>query len=322
MTLLSKNGFSIRPLPVGAEIVGLARESEAEPGVRRDLYDAWLRYGVLLFRGVDSIERHLSISQCFGELEIHPVPEFRFEQNPYLVELGGPTRAAAYVYDSDVRVVRIPWHRDTAFTPDVCKGAMLRMLEVPTHAGETMLSDTAMAYDSLPASMKARLEGLEYKATLRTDPLGQTPPGAFWTTVRLATEEEDPEVTSRRKLSNSTRYPSVVQPALLTHPESGRKCIFLDPKDFNFFLGMEQGESDELLRYLVDHMVQPKYVYKHKWAVNDAILWDNRRCMHAACGYRPDESRYGQRTTLAGPVRTGRYFDTNVQQPPISTLMD
>ena len=268
-------------------------------------------------------ERHLSISRCFGELELHPVPEIRFEQNPYLIELGGQRKSAAYVYDgTDVRVVRIPWHRDTAYTPDVCKGAMLRMLEVSTHEGETMLADTAMAYDDLPATVKARLEGLEYKATLRTDPLGQTRPGAFWKTVRLATEEEDPEVISLRRLSDSTRYPSVVHPAVLTHPESGRKCIFLNPRDVNFFLGMEQSASDDLLRYLVDHILQPKYVYKHKWAVNDALLWDNRRCMHAACGYRPDESRYGLRTTLAGPVRTGRYFDTNVQQPSISTFMD
>jgi taurine dioxygenase len=315
---LFKNGFSVRPLPVGAEIVGLAVGSEADPEVRSALYGAWLQHGVLLFRDVDSIERHLAISRCFGELEIHPVPEFRFEHNPYLVELGGQKRAAAYVYDgSEVRAVRIPWHRDTAFTPDVCKGAMLRMLEAPTHDGETMFADTAMAYDDLPASVKVRLEGLEYKATLRTDPLGEPQPGAFWTTVRLANQTEDPEVASRRKLTNSTRYPSVVQPALLAHPESGRKCIFLDPKDLNFFLGMELRESEEFLRYLVDHLVRPKYVYKHKWAVDDAILWDNRRCMHAACGYRPDQSRYAQRTTLAGSLHTGRYFDTNMRQPSI-----
>jgi taurine dioxygenase len=310
-------------MTVGAEIVGLAPGSERDPSVKTALYMTWLEYGVLLFRDIDSIDRHLAISECFGELEIHPEPTFRYPQNPYLVELGGAKRPAAYVYDdTDVRTVRIPWHRDTAFTPDVCKGAMLRLLVVPEHDGETMLADTAKAYDDLPADLKARLEGLEFKATLYTDPFSWPLIGAFWKTVRLATEAEDPEVSSRRILKDSTRFPSVVQPALMTHPESGRKCIFLTPKDVDYFLGMSRADSDALLGAVCDHMLQPKYVYKHRWAVNDAVLWDNRRFMHAACGYRPSEYRHGLRTTLAGPIRTGRYFDTNAKQPSVAATMD
>src|SRR5690349_6452623 len=101
----SGDQFSVRPLHVGAEIVGLAPGREEDPAIRAAMYQAWMQYGLLLFRGVDSIDRHLAISRCFGELEIHPVPEFRYEHNPYLVELGGVKRAAAYVYDeTQVRV--------------------------------------------------------------------------------------------------------------------------------------------------------------------------------------------------------------------------
>jgi taurine dioxygenase len=316
---MSNTAFSVVPLSVGAEVVGLAPGAEQDPVARRALYDAWLEHGVLLFRGVGSIARHLAISRCFGELEIHPVPEVRHPENPWLIELGGPKRTAAYVFDgTDLRVNRIAWHRDTAYSPDICKGAMLRMLEVPVHEGETMLADTAKAWDDLPAELQRRLAGLEYKATLRTEPLTLgTRPGTFWTSVRLATQEEDPEGASRRARDGGIdhRYPSVVHPAVLTHPESQRRCIFLSPTYVDAFLGLDAAESDALLRALVAHMLQPKYVYRHKWAADDAIIWDNRRFMHAGMGNRPDEPRYAHRTTLAGPLRTGRYFEPEAQAP-------
>jgi taurine dioxygenase len=150
--------LNIRALPVGAEVLGFEAGSEHEPPVRDALYRAWLEHGILLFKGVDSIERHLDISRCFGELEIHPFPAVRSELSPLLIELGGKKRARAYVFDGDqIRINRIGWHRDTAYTPDICKGAMLRMVEVPRTEGETLFADTAKAYDDLPADVKARI---------------------------------------------------------------------------------------------------------------------------------------------------------------------
>ena len=109
----------------------------------------------------------------------------------------------------------------------------------------------------------------------------------------------------------------MIQPAVLTHPESGRKCIFLSPTYVDFFLGLDLKVSDELLWYLTDHMLKPEYVYRHRWRENDAILWDNRRFMHAGMGNRPGEPRFGLRTTLAGPLRTGRYFDKDAVAPAL-----
>lgn len=320
---MTDNQFSIRRMPVGAEVIGLASGIEEDPGVRAALYDAWLKHGILLFRNIESIERHLALSKVFGDLEIHPFAPVRSELHPLLIEIGGKKRPSAYVFDgTDIRCSRNAWHRDTAYTPDICKGAMLRMVIVPARYGETMFADMAMAYDDLPADMKARLERLEYKATLRLSPIEQTRPGAFWKTVRPATPEEDPGGGNQagRKVDVKALYPSVVHPAVLTHPESGRKCIFLSPTYVDGFLGMEPAESQHLLEYLVDHMLQPRYIYQHSWAPNDAMLWDNRRFMHAGLGNEPGDPRFGLRTTLAGPVRTGRYFDENAQpvQPQLA----
>jgi taurine dioxygenase len=199
---------------------------------------------------------------------------------------------------------------------------MLRMVEVPEAEGETLLADTAMAWDDLPDEVKQRLESLEFKATIRTahlKTLGHQ--GVFWKNVELADDDDYPGNRERcaRDGVIDVRYPSVIHPAVLTHPESGRKCIFLSPTYVDLFLGLEQDESDALLAYLTDHMLSDRYVYKHKWRENDAIVWDNRRFMHAGMGNRPGDPRFGLRTTLAGPLRTGRYFDENAE--PVTQLL-
>ncbi len=321
------SGFSIHAMPVGAEIVGLAPDDPLGPDTAAALYRAWLDHGALLFRGIATVEQHLALTRCFGELEIHPVPEVRSKTNPYLIELGTPFDGSGarvptvFVFDGgDMRINRIAWHRDTAYAPDICKGAMLRMLEVPEHEGETMLADSAKAWDALPADMQKRLETLEFKATLRTAHLNLTGrAGVFWNDVRLASEEEFPGNAERamRDGQLDDRYPSVIHPAVLTHPESGRKCIFLSPTYVDYFLGLERDESDALLAYLSDHMLNPEFVYKHRWQENDAILWDNRRMLHAGMGNRPDEPRFGLRTTLAEPLLTGRYFDASATKPDL-----
>lgn len=317
--------FDILPMSVGAEIVGLDIECPMDDEMGRRLYAAWLDFGILVFRNVASTEKHIELSRCFGELEIHPFPEARAKENPLFIEIGGAKEMPAFVYDEvDLRVNRIPWHRDTAYTPAICKGAMLRMLEVPPVEGETLFADTAKAYDELPADVKHRLEGLEYKASLRLGILNQSRPGALWRAARPATAEEDPRGFGKKLYDEEAeaRYPPVVHPAVLTHPESGRQCIFLSPTYVDYFLGLSQSESDALLRYLVDHMTRPRYVYKHKWSVDDAILWDNRRFMHAAVGNRLGDRRRGLRTTLAGQLNTGRYFAEVTAQRGAPTLVD
>ncbi|MDR5777157.1 MULTISPECIES: TauD/TfdA family dioxygenase [unclassified Caballeronia] len=305
-------GFTIRPLNVGAEIVGLNVKAPIASGSRDALYQAWLKYGVLLFRetGATNAE-HLALSRCFGELELHPVPEIRLKEEPLLIEIGGSRRGQAFVFDgTELRAGRLPWHRDTAYTPECCKGAILHMVEAAAEDGETMVADTALAYDALSDEMKRRIAHLEYKATLRLGPIDQTRPGAFWRTVRPATPEEDPAAKPANVSKDAiARYPSVVLPAVITHPESGRKCVFLSPTYVDEFLDMSAEESDALLAELTEHITRPEFCYVHRWKAGDMLLWDNRRFMHAARGFPLNCTRRGLRTTLAGSLKVGRYFD-------------
>jgi len=313
--------FTVHPLQVGAEIPGLDLRVPIDEATRKALYDAWLVYGVLVFpQAAATIEQHMALSRCFGELEIHPVPEIRVKEEPYLIEIGGTRRGPGYVFNDDKKVVigRLPWHRDTAYTPECCKGAILRMVEPAAEDGETLLADTAMAYDALPQRLKDRIENLQYKATLRLGPIEQTRPGAIWNKARKATLEEYPVAKEENvSMAAKARYPSVLLPAVITHPESGRKCVFLSPTYVDYFIGMSQEESDALLKELTDFITQPRFCYAHRWKKNDMVLWDNRRFMHAARGYPAHCSRTGLRTTLAGSLRVGRYFDP---APDLSNL--
>jgi taurine dioxygenase len=311
---MTTSPFTITPLkPVGAEVTGLGGIEHFDTGTARALNEAWFEYGILLFRGIATNAAHIALSRCFGELEVHPLPELRAPENPLFFPLGGE-RVAAMVFDEkDVLVNRIPWHRDTAYTPTMCMGSMLRMVEVPDEEGETLLGDTAAAYDALPAAMKQRLEGLEFHATISNGAVEHTGAGAWWSTVRDARDDEFPEgIVAFRPgaYPDKSRFPPVIMPAVFTHPESGRKCLFISPMNIDYFLGMDRAESDRLIAELAAHMTSERFVYKHRWSLNDAVIWDNRRFIHAAFGNRPGASRRGLRTTLATRIEVARYADS------------
>ena len=320
---MSKPVISIRPLPAGAEVVGFEHLLDSTPvgsQARCKVRSAWADYGALLFRGVSSVDMHLEISRCFGELEMHPVEYLRASENRFLMTIGDEV-SYPYIYDeTDIKVGVIPWHRDTAFTVRVAKGAMLRVLETPSRAGETMLCDTARAYDDLPDELKDRLLGVEYRASLRRTPQEYTGPGTIWNSVRPLTDEEArsvglvPPSEGGRPMPVAPPLPSVVHPAVLSHPETCRQCLFLSPKEFDFFLGMERGVSDDLFANLIAHMLQDRYVYRHAWQVDDALVWDNLRFMHAAAGSHLGDRRKGLRTTLATDGTVGRLYDEAVDK--------
>jgi taurine dioxygenase len=307
--------LTITPLdPVGAEVTGLEGVTAYDAELARALNRAWADFGVLVFRGVASAEQHLALSRCFGEIEVHPMPELRDRENPFFFPLGGE-RVHAMVFDeTDVIVNRIPWHRDTAYMPSMCMGAVLRMLEVPDRGGETLLGDTAAAYDDLPADLRQRLDGLEMLVNPSNGVIDRPKLGTWWTTVREARDDEYPAGVvpfhvKPGQAPDKSKFPATILPAVFVHPESGRKCLFISPMNAECFLDMDRKESDDLLAFLVAHMTDPRYVYRHRWRVNDAVIWDNRRFVHAAYGNPLGEKRRGLRTTLATRFLVGRYAD-------------
>lgn len=301
-----------RQMNVGACITGLDLKAGLDEPAREALIRAWHEYGMLVFRDTGAgTEEQVALSKVFGNLEEHPTPELWVDGNPYLIEISGRTMRRAFVFDDDKLLLgRLAWHRDTAFMLSVCRGAMLRLVDVPPEDGETFFADTAAAYDALPDDIKERIDGAEVQATARFDVVKRTP-GQFWNKARPATMEEHDSTGAADEEEIAARFPSVIHPLVISHPETGRKCLYFSPWYLDHILGWPKEESDEMLAMLDRHTTSEPFRYAHQWQAGDMVLWDNRRFLHAANGYNPKYTRTGFRTTLADPLLTGRYVDSN-----------
>lgn len=300
------NSIEFIPTPtIGAEVRGIDHENLTEEDQAR-LYAGWLDHGVLIFPGAGtSTSIHLRLSRVFGPLEVHPQVSLRVQDNEDLIYLGGEGRnkGPMMMVNGEGLAGFIYYHQDTSFTPNICKGSMLRMMEVPASGrGDTVWVDTALAYETLPAALKERVETLMTRQT--ANQLLARAWGMDDFEVRLARADEGPNA-----LYKLETLPDVMQPMVITHPESGIKSLLLSPLNFIEVIGMNKNEGDALFDEVVRHALQPEFQYHHKWHVSDMVLWDNRRTMHFATGYPYHEKRLVLRTTLGGAQQTGRYYD-------------
>ncbi len=299
------SSFEVLPLDhIGAEILGLDPHAMTEE-VKRDLYATWLDHGVLLFReAAPDPETHVKLAKVFGDLEIHPVKSLLVPGNDELIFLGGHGKnsGGARVMDGNVLIGQTYWHQDTAYTPNICKGSMLRMVKKSERFGNTIWSDTSKAYDALPKAISdriARLETLQCYTDMPRRTWGM--PGSA---LRHATPDEGPQ--SEVEVPD---FPYVVHPMVTTHPENGRNALLLSPLGYLTILGMPEDEADDLFEQVVAHTLKPEFCFDHTWAEDDLVLWDNRRTLHYAEGFPVDDDRMIQRATLAGPQPTGREYE-------------
>ncbi len=174
------------------------------------------------------------------------------------------------------------FHTDHSNHPRPPKATTLFAVELPSSGGDTQYVNMHDAFDDLPADTKRRIDGLKavhvYLSKYSPRPLGKI------------TEE------SRRNLP-----PPGIHPLVRTHPENGRKALFLNPVRMESIVGMEDKEALALIDDLMRHATQKKYEYRHKWRDGDWVLWDNRSVMHQANpDYDMSERRYLYRLMLKG----------------------
>lgn len=289
---------------IGARVHGVdyGNLSEAD---KKTLYAGWLQHGVLIFPEAGTSTRvHLDLSRVFGPLEVHPHASLRVEGNEDLIYLGGEgqNKGPMMMVNGEGLAGFIYYHQDTSFTPNICKGSLLRMMEIPASGGgDTVWVDTAKVYEALPDDVKARVETMETRQSSK-----QVVDRAWgmedWE-IRLARADEGPN--EPYKLDP---LPDVIQPMVITHPESGIKSLLLSPQGFVEVIGMDKVEGDAFFNELVRHALRPEFQHRHKWKLFDMVLWDNRRTMHFATGYPYHERRLILRTTLGGAQKTGRYY--------------
>jgi alpha-ketoglutarate-dependent taurine dioxygenase len=177
------------------------------------------------------------------------------------------------------------WHTDSSYRPIPSKGAVLRAVELPPEGGDTLWVNMFAVYDSLNAETQARLATL----TARHD---YAYPRSLADLPALSPAEQ-------------ASVPPVEHPLVRTHPD-GRKSLYISPVYAPTCNGLSDAESQRLLGELVDWATRDEFTYRHKWQVNDVVMWDNRCTMHRVMPFDwVTERRVMRRTALAGvdPVR-------------------
>ena len=137
------------------------------------------------------------------------------------------------------------------------------------------------AYEGLSETMRLFLDGLE----ARHDFAVNTLIGFAHETI----EQQDLD-----------EHNAAVHPVVRTHPESGRKCLFVNPGNTAHLVGLHPEESTLLLEFLYKHATQSEYVYRHRWRTGDLVIWDNRSVLHRGMAYKPTQRRVMHRATVAG----------------------
>jgi taurine dioxygenase len=274
--------FAVTPLTdrTGAEVVGLDFTRPIEPETRATLNRAFAEHHVLVMRDQRFAPAEFKVAaQVFGELQTHDKKERHVPGHPDVY----------YVSNDEIADGRriIPgetFHTDHSNHPRPPKATMLFAVELPSSGGDTQYVNMHDAYDDLSQDMKQRIDGLKavhvYLSKYSPRPLGHM------------TEE------SRRDLPAPG-----IHPLVRTHPENGRKALFLNPVRMESILGMEDADALTLIDELMRHATQKKYEYRHKWRHGDWVLWDNRSVMHQANpDYDMSERRYLYRLMLKGEV--------------------
>lgn len=292
--------FEAKRLPggIGAEVTGLDLDREIDEATTKALNDLWLDVGIVLFRRIGTTnERHVRLSRCFGELQIHPVESVRLDGHPeitYLAQKAGERDQMTYSFDGKPIVGHIPYHTDLIYTPTPNRGAILRMVDKPAEAGQTGWIDTAAAYDALDDETKQRIDGVEARFDF------------IWNLEEMRFGKPENVALVDAGSVEYPKFPDVAHPLVWVHPISGRKALALSTVHLRDVVGMSREDGDPLLARLVEHTLDDRFAYVHDWEEGDMVLWDNWRTMHSAFGAPPGLDRVVHRTTMKGEHQMGR----------------
>jgi taurine dioxygenase len=269
--------FRIHPLSptIGAEVSGVDLRAGLSAPELATIKQALLDWKVLFFRDQDiTTDQHLAFARLFGELEVHPFAP----QKP------GYPEVLSITHNRESRGKENAWHSDVTWRLAPSLGSVLRSLEVPEVGGDTLFCDMYAAYEGLTDEVKAQIEGrtalhdfAHFRKGLRKQ--GKT----------------EAEIEAFNKA-----YPMAEHPVVRTHPETGRKALYVNAPFTQYIVGMERSESDALLAHLYAQAAIPEYQCRFRWTVNAIAFWDNRASQHYAVSDYWHAVRSMERVTIVG----------------------
>lgn len=245
---------------------------------------AFHRYGVLVFPG-----QHLTVGQQTGfARRFGKIEHLDEERVATVVPVGDPAVSGAQT-DTDHIAMLLKgnegWHIDSSYMPLAAKASILSAVVVPSSGGQTEWADMCAAYDSLGDEIRERIAGLSaYHSYFHSQAL----------------VGHEAEVGAGYGFYAGDKP---LRPLVKKHPVTGRSALYIGRHAYGI-PGLSEAESEELLSELEEFACRPPRTFMHDWQAGDAAIWDNRRVLHRARPYDPDEPRLLYHTRVAGDPET------------------
>jgi taurine dioxygenase len=271
--------------PLGAEIIGLDLNRPLPQRDFQRIHKAHLDHHLLVFRDQRiTPQQQVDFSRRFGPLQIHVLRNFQLPSHPEVLIISNIIENGKPLGLGDAGHF---WHSDLSYKEKPSLGSMLHAQELPLEGGDTLFANMHLAYDTLPAALRHAVHGAraEHSYLAQYEELRRRSP--FRPALTQAQIDE---------------VKPVEHPVVRTHPETGRKALFVSEHFTTRIVGIPEDESRALLAELFAHSVKPEHVYRHRWAPHDLVFWDNRSLMHLAGGTPDHLRRKLYRTTIEGDV--------------------
>ena len=261
---------------LGAEITGVDLSQGVSAALAQEIRAVFLEHLVIFFR-----DQHLSTSQFMALAQSMGEPV----EYPFVKGLEG--------YPKVIEVKKLEherhnfggiWHSDTTYLPQPPMGSMLYAQVLPPHGGDTIFANQYQAYDELSEEIKQTLEGLKGISSSAKADVSKT--------------RED-----RLKTDAKEAQPSSIEshhPVVRTHPETGRKALYVNVAHTAGIVGMPPEQSEPLLQHLFQHQIKPEYTCRFQWRPGSLAFWDNRCTQHYPVNDYHGYRRILHRITLAG----------------------
>ncbi|SFC99832.1 taurine dioxygenase [Cupriavidus sp. OV038] len=285
MTTATLQDFEIRPFDaaLGAEVIGLDLNQPLSPTDFQRLHRAHLDHHVVVFRDQRiTPAQQIDFSRRFGPLQIHVLHQFQLPGHPEILIVSNVVEDGKPIGLGDAGHF---WHSDLSYKEKPSLGSLLHARELPEEGGDTLFANMHAAWDALPADLQRRVEGLQAEHTYL---------------ARYAELQARSPWRPNLSPEQIAQVKPVLQPVVRTHPETGRKALFVSEHFTTRIAGLPEDESRALLDELFAHSVKPAHVYRHQWQPNDLVFWDNRSLLHLAAGTPDHLRRVMYRTTIEG----------------------
>jgi taurine dioxygenase len=270
----------VRPIAgaLGAEILGVNIADDLDDPTIAEIRDALNQYCVVFFRDQElDAERHKAFARRFGDIFIHPNYQGVGDDDEVVMVRREP---------GDPHIVGEEWHADTTMVAAPPMGAILYAIEVPPYGGDTCFANQYLAYETLSDGMKRMLAGLRAVHTDRK----VAGPKAGRNAYRSTKVRED----------DAWRETVSTHPVVRTHPETGKRLLFVNHSYTIGFEGMTEAESQPLLDYLLEHGHRPEFTCRFRWEAGSVAFWDNRSVKHLAVNDAGPYRRLMRRVQIAG----------------------